>query len=183
MGCAAVLLLSCFSCSHVSATGIPVGMVGRDIAERATWVSQFREGDEPLGQVVQSVMEKRGAHWDTPIQSMVVRMKPASRPHHQQQSSPSVQVHHQARAGYDPKKQIQGQQQEPFSPSSPMKLKAGMIADALRDGKRLCPDFNSGKCVHTALRCDEGLHRCAKILRGGRPCGMSSYAAHTCRNH
>ena len=38
---------------------------GRDIAERATWVSQFREGDEPLGQVVQSIMEKRGAHWDT----------------------------------------------------------------------------------------------------------------------
>ena len=53
---------------------------GRDIAERATWVSQFREGDEPLGQVVQSVMEKRGAHWDTPIQNMVVRPNPAFQP-------------------------------------------------------------------------------------------------------
>ena len=31
----------------------------RDMAERAVWVSQFREGDESLGQVVQSVMEKR----------------------------------------------------------------------------------------------------------------------------
>ena len=40
---------------------------GRDVAERAAWVSQFREGEEPLGQVVQSIMEKRGAHWDTPI--------------------------------------------------------------------------------------------------------------------
>ena len=51
---------------------------GRDIAERAAWVSQFRESDEPLGQVVQSIMEKRGAHWDTPIQSMVMRPPPAS---------------------------------------------------------------------------------------------------------
>ena len=38
-----------------------------DIAERTVWVSQFRGGDEPLGQVVQAIMEKRGAHWDTPI--------------------------------------------------------------------------------------------------------------------
>ena len=40
---------------------------GNDIAERAVWVSQFREGNEPLGQVVQTIMGKRGAHWDTPI--------------------------------------------------------------------------------------------------------------------
>ena len=33
----------------------------RDISERSVWVSQFREGNEPLGQVVQSIMEKRGA--------------------------------------------------------------------------------------------------------------------------
>ena len=31
----------------------------KDVAERSAWVSQYREGDEPLGQVVHSVMEKR----------------------------------------------------------------------------------------------------------------------------
>jgi len=45
---------------------------GKDIAERAVWVSQFREGAESLGQVVHSVMEKRGAHWDAPIGVLVV---------------------------------------------------------------------------------------------------------------
>jgi hypothetical protein len=40
---------------------------GNDIAERTVWVSQFRGGNEPLGQVVQTIMGKRGAHWDTPI--------------------------------------------------------------------------------------------------------------------
>ncbi len=155
---------------------------GRDIAERSTWVSQFREGDEPLGQVVQSVMEKRGAHWDTPIQNVVVRPKPAFQPQHQQQSPPSVRGQHQASTVHDPKSQTQGQQQRPFSPSSPIKMKAGTTADALRDGKPLCPDFNSGKCAHKGPLCDKGLHKCAKVLRAGRPCGMSYHGAHTCRN-
>ena len=34
----------------------------RDIAERAVWVSMFRDGDETLGHIVQTVMEKRSAH-------------------------------------------------------------------------------------------------------------------------
>ena len=45
----------------------------RDIEERSAWVSQYREGDEYLGQVVQAIMEKRGAHWDTPIYTSVMR--------------------------------------------------------------------------------------------------------------
>ena len=45
----------------------------RDIAERAVWASLFREGEDTLGQIVQSVMEKRSAHWDTPILNTVMR--------------------------------------------------------------------------------------------------------------
>ena len=37
-----------------------------DMAERAVWVSQFREGTETIGQVVQGVMDRRGAHWEAP---------------------------------------------------------------------------------------------------------------------
>ena len=72
---------------------------GRDIAERAAWVSQCREGDEPLGQVVQTIMVKRGAHRDTPIQNMVMRPPPTSQALHLGNS----------RAGQDPSKQRQGQ--------------------------------------------------------------------------
>lgn len=154
---------------------------GRDIAERATWVSQFREGDEPLGQVVQSVMEKRGAHWDTPIQNMFARPNPAFQP---QQSravhSPKKQKHDQQK-GYG-KQAPQREQKPPFSPSSPKMMTPGTVAAALRDGKTLCPDFNRGKCNTKGPSCDKGVHKCAKVLRGGRPCGMSFHGAHNCRN-
>jgi hypothetical protein len=52
----------------------------RDVAERAVWASQFRGSDESLGQVVQSVMERRGAHWDIPIQSRGGRTVPSFPP-------------------------------------------------------------------------------------------------------
>ena len=155
---------------------------GRDIAERSTWVSQFREGDEPLGQVVQSVMEKRGAHWDTPIQNMVVRPNPAFQP---QQSravhDPKVGRKHGQQKGQG-KQSPHSQQKPPFSFSSPKKMAPGTVSAALRDGKKLCPDFNRGKCNTKGPSCDKGLHKCAKVLRGGRPCGMSFHGAHNCRN-
>ena len=154
---------------------------GRDIAERAVWVSQFREGDETLGQVVQSVMDKRGAHWDTPIQSMVGRSSPTFPP--QPPSWP------------DTRKQQQGQQQKRQKPTNreanrqkPVphvnshKMTPGTAAAALRDGKPLCPDFNRGSCGSKGPSCAKGLHKCAKVGRNGRPCGMSYHGAHNCRN-
>ena len=155
---------------------------GRDIAEGAAWVSAFREGEEPLGQIVQSVMEKRSAHWDTPIQSVITRPPPAA--HSQSQF-------HQPRAAQDPKKQRQGNQKgsgknktsfPPAPPSSPSKLPPGSAASALRDGTTLCPDFNKGKCHSKGPSCSKGAHKCSKVTRGGRPCGMSFHGAHTCRN-
>jgi len=161
---------------------------GRDIAERAAWVSLFREGDEPLGQVVQAVMEKRGAHWDTPIQSVVTRPPPPPQPHGQ---------YGQSRAAQSPRKQKQEQQKgngkkspqgqrPPFPPPAPSnntnKMTPGTMAAALRDGTTLCPDFNRGKCYEKGSSCSKGAHKCSKVLRGGRPCGMSFHGAHTCRN-
>ena len=141
----------------------------RDTADRAAWASQFHNGSEPLGEVVKAVMEKRGAYWDKPIQNMVAPPKPACQPQ-------------QPRASQDSRKQAQGQQQPPSSSSSPKKMKPGTTADALLDGKTLCPDYNSGKCNIKGPSCDKGLHKCAKVLRGGRPCGMSYHGAHNCRN-
>ena len=75
----------------------------RDTAERVAWASQFHNGNEPLGEVVKSVMEKRGACWDKPIQNMVAPPNPACQPQ-------------QPRASQDSVKQAQGQQQPPSSP-------------------------------------------------------------------
>jgi hypothetical protein len=156
----------------------------RDISERSVWVSQFREGNEPLGQVVQSIMEKRGAHWDTPIQHMVSQPYAAQQPRQQQpQQHPRATNQRPApthEAATPPRRQTQGQQQ--FSPGSPSKPRTGATAETLRDGKTLCPDFNNNKCDRKGPSCDKGLHKCAKVLRGGRPCGMSYHGAYNCRN-
>ncbi len=156
----------------------------RDISERSVWVSQFREGNEPLGQVVQSIMEKRGAHWDTPIQHMVSQPYAAQQPRQQQhQQHPRATNQRPSpthEAATPPRRQTQGQQQ--FSPGSPSKPRTGATAETLRDGKTLCPDFNNNKCDRKGPSCDKGLHKCAKILRGGRPCGMSYHGAYNCRN-
>ena len=156
---------------------------GRDIAERSTWVSQFREGDEPLGQVVQSVMVKRGAHWDAPIQNLVVSPQPAFQPQQPRREATATQppAFQQHPAVHDPKKQRQGQQEPPFSPRSPEKMKPSTAPAAPQDGKTLCPDFNRGKCNARGPSCDKGLHKCSKVVRSGRPCGMSSHGAHNCR--
>ena len=159
----------------------------RDISERSVWVSQFREGNEPLGQVVQSIMEKRGAHWDTPIQHMVAQPYAAQQPRQQQaQQHPRSTFQRPNSSPHEavtpPRRQTQGQQQHPFSPGSPSKPRPGATAETLRDGKTLCPDFNNNKCDRNGPSCDKGLHKCAKVLRGGRPCGMSYHGAYNCRN-
>jgi len=154
----------------------------KDIAERAQWVSQFREGDESLGQVVHAIMGKRDAHWEAPIQSA------AGRPAFPPQPPGLVR---------DPKKPWQQQQQQQQKPrqtnsqgaksqeapqTNPKKMMPGTISEALRDGKKLCPDFNKGKCPTKGPSCSRGLHKCAKVLKGGRPCGMNFHGAHNCRN-
>jgi len=148
----------------------------RDIAERSAWVSQYREGDETLGQVVQAVMEKRGAHWDAPIQSMAPQPNTPAQPQ-------------QPREVRTPMRQTQGQQKgldkqegKPSTPpSNPNKNQPGAIATALRDGTVLCQDFNRNKCGTKGSSCSKGVHKCAKVSRNGWPCGMAFHGAHNCR--
>jgi hypothetical protein len=139
----------------------------RDIAERAVWVSQFREGDETLGQVVQAVMEKRGAHWD------VVRPSQAPSHGHDMVARPS-----QAPQSWRGPTTL-------IPSHNPNEMTPVTTAAALRDGNVLCPYWNAGKCKRNTreLSCDEGLHLCAKVLRKGRICGMRFHGAHNCRDH
>jgi hypothetical protein len=156
----------------------------RDIAERSAWVSQFREGDESLGQVVQSVMDKRGAHWDTPIQSMMGRSSPAFPPHLPARPDARMQQQGQQQRRQQPARQNKQKTAAGahLPPSGAAKMAPGTTAAALRDGKTLCPDFNKGSCGSKGPSCPKGLHKCAKVFRNGRPCGMSYHGAHNCRN-
>ena len=173
----------------------------RDVSERAVWVSQFREGEETLGQVVQSVMEKRGAHWDAPMLNTVIRPNPTfqqqqpSSSQQQTQGNPKKQKGQQKGRGdqspQKPFKQFEQPSQKPHRgeqptstnpSSSSAKMATGTIASQLRDGTVLCLDFNEGKCGEKGSSCSKGAHKCGKILRGGRPCGMNFHGAHNCRN-
>ena len=164
----------------------------RDIAERAAWVSQFREGDDSLGQVVQSVIEKRGAHWDSPMQIAL---------HAYTVESPNPSIQQQQSGGQQQSKKQKGQHtgqstQSPQNPprtdretsrsrsSSPMKMAPGSVTSTLRDGTVLCSDFNKGECLgmQHMYACSNGAHRCGKVVRKGRPCAGTSHGAHNCRS-
>lgn len=153
----------------------------RDVAERAVWVSMFRDGEETLGHIVQTVMEKRSAHWDTPILTALTHKT----------SLPSPPVHAQQPRSPQASKRQKGSPQKgagkkpafpPQPPPTPAKPTPGTLATTLRDGTVLCPDFNKGRCAHKGASCAKGVHKCSKVTRSGRPCGMSFHGAHNCRN-
>ena len=148
----------------------------RDIAERSAWVSQYREGEEQLGQVVQSVMEKRSAHWDMPVPTTTMKIEAPSQ--QQQQSwapqTPMKQKREQQKG--------QGKKQQPSPGADSPKAAPGTKARMLRDGTVLCQEFNEGKCRTKGRSCDQGVHKCSKVLRSGRPCGMPFHGAHNCRS-
>lgn len=153
----------------------------RDIAERAVWVSLFRDGDDTLGHIVQSVMEKRSAHWDAPISHAIPRQPSYSSP--QDPRSPQMSKKQKQNQKGSPQKG--SGKKAPFPPVPPptqAPQKPGSLATALRDGTALCQDFNRGKCLTKGPSCARGAHKCAKIGRNGRPCGMSFHGAHNCRN-
>ena len=158
---------------------------GRDVAERSVWVEQFREGDVSLGQIVQAVMEKRGAHWDAPVQEVAAASSRA--PYSPQLNTPDKKQRRDQAKG-------QGRHKPPADikalpanaplggPPQTPKMDPGQVANKLRDGTALCPDFQKGKCAVKGASCAQGAHKCGKVLRNGRPCGMAFHGAHNCRN-
>jgi hypothetical protein len=124
--------------------------------ERALWVSQFRDSDRSLGAVIKDVMQLRDAHW-IPHRSMpraVVSREVAS----------TEKVAKPAAANA-------------VAPGAPIKGKK--IASTLRDGTKLCKNWQQGKCKTT--NCPNGTHKCGVVLRGNRVCGQSSHGASDCK--
>ena len=166
MGCHASLLSSRLTFSHVSAGGIPAG-TAETVGHHRTRimgipVSVFQRGDKSLGQVVQSVMERRDLH--------------SHQPKHQQ----SYEREEQRKGQPKHAPQMADQEASRRRTNSPWWATTGPVTDALRDGTVPCQYFNRGECSH-AYSCSSGVHKCAKILRHGRVCAMTSHGAYNCR--
>ena len=140
-----------------------------DTEERGLWVSGFRDSDLTLGVVIAQVMQKRDAHWaftSVPVprvESPGWREKRSDR-----RSNPRARG---------------GDQSATLAPTPPMpKLKPGTVATKLRDGKAICHLFQAGRCDKMKERqCQHGVHKCGKVNRKGRICGMPNHGANQCR--
>ena len=51
-----------------------------DIAERATWVTEFRGTLDSLGVVVQTLFGRRAAHWEVPVMPQPAPRNPPPAP-------------------------------------------------------------------------------------------------------
>ena len=141
-----------------------------DLAERAVWVSTFRDGEDTIGEVIKQTMDRRGAHWDPPA------LPPAAYQQQRQQQQPQ-----KGQSG-------KGGKQEQARPigkgpllASQKPLPAGTVALSLKDGQRLCPDFQKGNCRGKGNQCPKGIHKCGNVTSRGRPCGMAFHGANKCR--
>ena len=61
------------------------------------------------------------------------------------------------------------------------KLAPGSVAKTLKDGTKLCPDFQVGKCKVKKFKCNKGVHKCGRVLKNGRVCGMPYHGANECK--
>ena len=127
-----------------------------DLAERAVWVSTFRDGEDTIGEVIKQTMDRRGAHWDPPA------LPPPT--YHQQQSPRRDQQQSQkGQAGKGGKpEQARSSGQQSGQPQQP-RLPAGTVAAHLRSGAKICPDFQKMQCKVKGPQCPKGLHKCGLV--------------------
>ena len=147
-----------------------------DVAERAHWVSQFREGTDTIGHVIATVMERRSAHWDVPM------FGAPSFSGRGQDRGPPGNFNSPERPNKAPRTDTPKRANDRvWSPAPPgRELQQGEVATHLKDGKALCPDFQRGKC-NQKTHCSKGLHRCGNVTSKGRICGINYHCAKDCR--
>ena len=151
-----------------------------DVAERAVWVAQFCAGTDTLGHVIQTVYTERDAHWEV---SPALRSAPA--PQQPQSGSPRGtpwpnETAKGGKGGKGGKRGRVGELDQSAGGKGQGDLVPGTISKTLRDGTKLCPDFQSGKCKVRKFKCPKGVHKCGYVLKNGRVCGMPYHGAHKC---
>ena len=156
-----------------------------DTDERALWCEQFREGPEDLtlGMVIAQNHDLRSPYWQIPL---VVRSGAPvqekrwddTRPNKRPKGKGKGKSERRGGAGKPDKRPLK----VPGSKAIP-----GTKADHLANGVKLCRAFNSkegcsGSAKGKGKGCARGQHKCSKVTKRGRVCGMNSHGAHECRN-
>ena len=57
------------------------------------------------------------------------------------------------------------------APQMPDQLKGKVLTATLKNGKAICPDFQTDECPNPADSCPFGVHLCAILQKSGRACG------------
>ncbi len=159
--------------AHAAAHRIPAPqrlawLESRDCAERAVWVTEFRDSDRSLGLVIRDTMQRRDAHWMAPAEV-------GPRPRSVEENPPSRQevllkpANTTAR-GSGAKADFGGLEVQTMF-GKPVSLK-------MKDGQGLCPAFQHDQC--TRKDCPRGVHRCGVVTKPGRVCGSTSHGARKC---
>ena len=125
-----------------------------DRAERAEWAHRLANSSQSLGRIIAAVFVERDSHWAVPL--------PPPPP-----AAPAASAAARPAPAAPPRRSNDG---------------AGpTFADALRDGKRLCADYQRGRCSRQREKqCSAGEHRCAVQFSTGRVCGSPKHIGSRC---
>ena len=124
-----------------------------DRTERAEWAQRFANKGDTLGRIIAQVYQERDAHW--------LATPPMAAPSSTAREPSSAAV------------------PEPSRPAA----SGGKMAQALRDRKPLCRNWQNGRCPDQQARsCADGEHLCAHLLKSGRVCGNPGHIGSKCSN-
>ena len=126
----------------------------KDIEERSEWVTRFREGTAPLTHSKSSSSRLWRHDWVVTRTAVSGGLGEA-----------------QATGGTGATATQAALQVSHFREGS--KVGGKRVAAVLKDGTKLCPDFQLGKCSNP--KCQKGAHKCGVIVRNQRGCGSPGH--------
>jgi len=135
--------------------------------EREAWIEEFRNSDKTLGQVIANVYTSREAVW------AVDELKFLSQNMH----SPVRKIQDKGEQSDSGKKRAQDPPKDKSKGPGP----AANTASSLRDGNKLCANYNRGNCGNKKDTCKHGRHFCSGTQANGRVCG-GRHPASQCSN-
>jgi len=139
----------------------------RDEDEREMWIDKYRNSDSTLGQVIAETYAQREAMWELPTPQQAVprdRLKDTGKQNEQDKATE--------------KDKDKDRKKKPDE----RKKGARKVAKQLRDGTKLCQDYQHNKCRKQKERqCEKGKHCCGGVCKSGRVCG-GPHPANACRN-
>ena len=127
----------------------------KDEAERTAWVERFRESDKPLGVVINECLQMRESCWEyeKPVPVRATPPELAIVPYVQPPPNPKGVVNPNVGAQVD------------------LRRPPKVIKYQLKNGTKLCAEFQANKCKHKAGKCPKGKHLCGGCEKSGRVCG------------